>query len=270
VVSAIVARLAACQWIGVPDDLMERSAHGGDMQLESTSVLVTGGSKGLGLALARRLAAAGARVVIVARDAGAVERAALSIRGAGGVAHGLAADVADKEAAHRIAAGAAALVGPIDVLVHNASALGPTPLRLLLDTDCEDLERALAVNLVGPFRLTKIVGGHMALRGRGVIVHVSSDAAATAYPSWGAYGASKAAQDHLSRILAAELDGSGVRVLAVDPGDMDTDLHRAAVPDADVASLQRPDDVAARLVAMIRDAARAPSGARLVAPEWSS
>ena len=96
------------------------------------------------------------------------------------------------------------------------------PLRLLLDTECEDLERALAVNLVGPFRLTKALAGPMVLRGRGLVVHVSSDAAVEAYPRWGAYGVSKAALDHLGRIWAAELAGTGVRVLTVDPGEMDT------------------------------------------------
>jgi NAD(P)-dependent dehydrogenase (short-subunit alcohol dehydrogenase family) len=237
------------------------------MNLSDTSSLVTGGSKGLGLALARRLAAAGSRVVIVARHDDEVVRAAASInRGlafgapdsfvavpapARPIAHGLAFDVADKDAAHAIAGAAMALVGPIDLLVHNASSLGPTPLRLLLDTDCEDLERALAVNLVGPFRLTKIIAGHMALRGRGTILHISSDAAVNAYPTWGAYGASKAGNDHLSRILAAELGDRGVRVLSIDPGDMDTDLHAAAIPDADRSQLQRPDDVAARLVGLL-------------------
>ena len=96
----------------------------------------------------------------------------------GGEAHALAADVGDKETIHRLAGAAAALVGPVDLLVHNASTLGPMPLPLLLDTDCEDLERVLAVNLVGPFRLTKAVAGSMALRGGGLVLHVSSDAAA--------------------------------------------------------------------------------------------
>jgi NAD(P)-dependent dehydrogenase (short-subunit alcohol dehydrogenase family) len=220
------------------------------MQLSDISALVTGGSKGLGYALAQQLSALGARVVIVARDAEAVERAARSIPHA----HGLAFDVSDKDAAHAIAGAAQALIGPIDLLIHNASTLGPPSLKLLLDTDCEDLERALAVNLVGPFRLTKIIAGNMALRGRGTILHISSDAAVNAYPTWGAYGASKAAQDHLSRILAEELKGTGVRVLTADPGDMDTDLHAAADPTADRSKLQRPADAAARLIAMLREA----------------
>ena len=226
--------------------------------MQPTTALVTGGSKGLGFALARRLVQNGSKVVIVARDPGAVDRAVAALRDAAGArgsergeAHGIAADIADKDAVHTIAGAAAALIGPIDLLIHNASTLGPTPLQLLLDTDCEDLERALAVNLVGPFRLTKVIAGNMALRRRGTIVHISSDAAVNAYPRWGAYGASKAAQDHLSRILAVELEGTGVRVLALDPGDMDTDLHAAAIPDADRSQLQRPDDAAAKIMARL-------------------
>src|SRR6478672_10642521 len=90
-----------------------------------------------------------------------------------GRAHAVAADLGDKEAIHAISGAAAALLGPIDLLVHNASALGPTPLKLLLDTECEDFERVLQVNVLGPFRLSKVVGGGMALRGRGTIVHIS-------------------------------------------------------------------------------------------------
>src|SRR6185436_8214248 len=161
------------------------------------------------------------------------------------------------------------LVGEIGIAIHNASTLGPTPLRLLLDTECEDLAAVLETNLVGPFRLTKILAGAMVLRGAGTLVHISSDAAVEAYPRWGAYGISKAAQDHLSRILAAELQDTGVRIVAVDPGEMDTKMHADAVPDADRAALQRPADVARRIVEMIEDDARAPSGARLTAPSWS-
>ena len=141
------------------------------------------------------------------------------------------------------------------------------PLRLLLDTECEDLERVLAVNLVGPFRLTKALGGSMALRGRGTIVHVSSDASVSAYPTWGAYSVSKAALDHLGRVLAAELAPHGVRVLSVDPGDMNTLMHAAAVPDADPASLADPNDVAARIVRLI-ESERVASGSRVEARSW--
>lgn len=243
-------------------------AQGGDMDLSDKNVLITGASRGLGRALLETLARANARVVGVARGGDALRTAVERVRAEGGVAHAVIADVGEKDAVARIAGQAAALVGPIDVLIHNASTLGPTPLRLLLDTECEDLAAVLETNLVGPFRLTKLIAGPMVLRGGGVIVHVSSDAAVAAYPRWGAYSAAKAAQDSLSRILAAELDGTGVRVLAVDPGEMDTAMHADAVPDADPASLARPADVARVIAAMIGDPARAPSGARLEAGAW--
>lgn len=240
------------------------------MSIEGLGALVTGASRGLGHALAEALAARGARVVLVARERGPLEDVAAGIRARGGVAHAIAADIGDKHSVHRIAGEAQGQLGEIAIAVHNASTLGPVPLRLLLDTECEDLAAVLETNLVGPFRLTKILAGAMAIRGAGTIVHVSSDAAVEPYPRWGAYGISKAAQDHLSRILAAELDGTGVRVLAVDPGEMDTVMHAAAVPDADRTSLQRPAEVAARIVDMIAHPERAPSGARLVAPRWEA
>lgn len=238
------------------------------MHSDDSTVLITGGSHGLGRALGATLAAAGARVILVARGEPALDDAVAAIRGAGGAAWGIAADVGDKRAIHAIAGEAAALAGPVEVLINNASELGPTPLRLLLDTECEDLERVLAVNLLGPFRLTRVIAGAMALRGRGVVVNVSSDAAVEPYPRWGAYAASKAALDHLSRIWAAELEDSGVRVIAVDPGEMATRMHAAAMPQADPGSLADPAAVAVQIAQMIGDAARAPNGGRLVAGRW--
>jgi len=239
------------------------------MTIQGQGALVTGASRGLGRALAEQLAAKGARVALVAREAGPLDDVVATIRGKGGIAHAIAGDVSDKHAIHRIAGQANGLVGDISIAIHNASTLGPTPLRVLLDTECEDLEKVLQTNLVGPFRLTKVLAGAMALRGAGTIVHISSDAAVEPYPTWGAYGISKAAQDHLSRILAAELQGTGVRILAVDPGEMDTVMHAAAIPDADRATLSRPADVAARIVQMVENADRAPSGARLT-PSWTA
>ncbi|HXI54503.1 MAG TPA: SDR family oxidoreductase [Polyangia bacterium] len=234
--------------------------------LKGKAALVTGGSQGLGRALGAALAAAGARVVLVARTPGPLQEAVAAIRGRGGEAHALAADVADLEQTAAIAGQAAALVGPIDLLINNASTLGPVPLRLLLDTDCEDLSRALAVNVVGPFRLTKAVAGSMVLRGAGVVVNISSDAAVEAYPQWGAYGASKAALDHLGRIWAAELEGTGVRVLSIDPGEMDTRMHADAMPEANRSQLAAPAVVAARIVALLADERRVVSGRRLGVP----
>jgi NAD(P)-dependent dehydrogenase (short-subunit alcohol dehydrogenase family) len=235
---------------------------------QSSTALVTGASRGLGEALARELARQGARVVLVAREHEPLEAVARSIAAAGGEAHALPADVGDKTAIHPIAGAAAALVGPIDLLIHNASTLGPTPLPLLLDTACEDLERVLEVNLIGPFRLTKVVAGSMALRRRGLIVQISSDASVNAYAGWGAYGVSKAALDHLGRSWAAELEGTGVRVITVDPGEMNTRMHAEAIPDADPATVADPAAVAARIVAMIARAGSLPNGARVEASRW--
>jgi NAD(P)-dependent dehydrogenase (short-subunit alcohol dehydrogenase family) len=215
------------------------------------------------------LAAAGARVVLVARSEAELSVVVDAIRSKGGEAHGLAFDVSQKEEVYPLVGAAAALVGPIDLLIHNASSLGPTPLRLLLDTECEDLSRVLETNLVGPFRLSRVIAGSMALRRTGTILHISSDASVNAYERWGAYSVSKAALDHLSRLWAAELGERGVRVLAVDPGEMDTVMHRAALPDADPTTLARPDVVAARILALLRDD-QVPNGSRVEAQNWSA
>jgi NAD(P)-dependent dehydrogenase (short-subunit alcohol dehydrogenase family) len=235
-----------------------------------TSTLITGGSRGLGRSLGYALARRGHAVVLVARDRDALARTVGEIRAAGGEAYGIAADVADKDAVMAIAGQAAALAGPIGVLVHNASTLGPVPLELLLDTECEALEQVLHVNLVGPFRLTKAIAGPMLLRGHGLIVTVSSDTATNAYPRWGAYGVSKAALDHLSLSFAAELDGTGVRFVSIDPGEMDTDMHAAAMPDADRAALARPEYVAERVAHFIENAAAVRNGTRLTIEELPS
>jgi NAD(P)-dependent dehydrogenase (short-subunit alcohol dehydrogenase family) len=218
------------------------------MRIDGAGVVVTGGSQGLGAALARELAARQARVVVVARGGERLQAVVEEIRRAGGEAHAVVGDVGDKESTHAIAGAAAALVGSVDILVHNASTLGPLPMPLLLDTECEDLARVLEVNLVGPFRLSKAIVGGMLLRDRGLVVHISSDAATSAYAGWGAYGVSKAALDQLGRIWAAELAETKVRFVSIDPGEMDTQMHADALPAADRSRLALPEDVARRLV----------------------
>jgi NAD(P)-dependent dehydrogenase (short-subunit alcohol dehydrogenase family) len=227
------------------------------------------GSHGLGQALATTLAERGVRVVIAARELRELEAHASALRSRGLAAFAVQADVADKEAIYPLVAQAMALVGPIDILINNASTLGPTPLALLADTECEELSRALETNVVGAFRLTKALIGSMVLRQSGVVVNISSDASVQAYPTWGAYGVSKAALDHLTRIWASELpETSGVRIFAVDPGEMDTRMHQDAVPDADRTQLAAPAAVAAHVVDMIYRPEHARSGARLEVSTW--
>jgi NAD(P)-dependent dehydrogenase (short-subunit alcohol dehydrogenase family) len=210
-------------------------------------IAITGGTSGLGLGLVRELLRRGAHLAFVARTRERVEAVARAHPGA----YGIVGDVARKEDIYPMALQITGNLGGLDVLVNNASSLGPTPLALLGDTACEDFELALATNVLGPFRLTKALLGALtasAREGRGsVVLNISSDAAMNAYPQWGAYGASKAALGHMSRIWNEELAGEGVRFLSLDPGDMDTPLHALAVPDADPATLKRPESAAREL-----------------------
>ena len=219
--------------------------------LTGIRALVTGGTSGLGLALVKELTARGAEVAFLARQRERVERVARDLPGT----HGIVGDVSAKDDTHRIVLQALGELGGLELLINNASDLGPAPLALLGDTDCEDLERALATNLVGPFRLTKALLGALsasARAGRGaVVLNISSDAAINAYPMWGAYSAGKAGLHHLSQIWDGELAGENIRVLSVDPGDMDTPMHAQAVPDADPSTLKRPEAAAHELLALI-------------------
>ena len=215
--------------------------------LKEFRLAVTGGTSGLGLALVRSLVARGARVAFVARTAKAVEQIANETG-----AYGIVGDIGRKADTHPIALQVMGNLGGLDALINNASALGPTPLALLADTECEELEQALSVNLLGPFRLTKALFGALAAsarNGRGaVVINISSDAAVNPYSGWGAYAASKAALRHLTAIWAEEVKADGISFLSLDPGDMDTPLHALAVPDADPTTLRRPEDAAEEIV----------------------
>ncbi len=203
-------------------------------------VAISGGTSGLGLALVRELLSRGARVAFIARTRARVERVVQQLP----EAYGITGDVSRKEEIHPIAMQIIGALGGLDVLINNASDLGPVPLKLLADTECEDFERALATNVLGPFRLTRALLGSLAASARegcrAVVLNISSDAAVNAYAGWGAYGASKAALLHLGRIWDEELRLDSVRVLSMDPGDMDTPMHAAAVPDADRSTLKPP------------------------------
>ncbi len=211
------------------------------------NVLITGGSSGLGKAMAILLEGRGARVCVVARRVGPID----ALIGEYPNIVGIQGDVSDKEAILAIAGEAHARLGDVDVLVNAASYLGPTPLRLLIDTECEAFEEVLQTNLLGPFRLTKALLPAMLLNGSGLVINISSDAAVQAYARWGAYSVSKAGLDHLSRVFEAELAERGIRFWSVDPTDMSTPMHFAAVPDANPDDLCKPEVAACRIVDLV-------------------
>jgi len=207
--------------------------------MEKQVIVITGASKGLGLALARLFADEGHALVINARgeELRNVERElsklteVVAVRG----------DVS--EIAEDIAAAALGRFGRADVLINNASELGPSPMPALIEHSWQSLERIFRVNVVAPIHLIQL------LRPK-TIVNITSDAAVNAYAGWGGYGASKAALEHASRILAKEL-GENVRVLVIDPGDMNTEMHRLAEPGIDLSHLPSPEEVAPKIVERI-------------------
>jgi NAD(P)-dependent dehydrogenase (short-subunit alcohol dehydrogenase family) len=208
--------------------------------------IVTGAAQGIGRKIAEGLAGEGARVVVA--DVQAAEDVAAGLDGLA-----VACDVSDEQACERMARAAMDAFGRIDVLVNNASTLGATPMPELADYRRDALRDAFVVNAVAPVHLIQLVLPAMKARRAGVIINVTSDAAVEAYPTWGGYGASKAALEHLSRVLAAELEGSGVRLYVVDPGDMNTQMHRDAEPGVDLSDLPTPDVPAPAFLQLLGD-----------------
>ncbi len=210
--------------------------------------VITGGSRGLGRALADALAGRGWSLVIDGLDEPRLTATASQLR----TQHGttvvaIAGDVAD--GAHREALIAAAeQLGGVDVVVNNASDLGPSPLPSLAELPVDAFERVLAVNVVAPLALVqRALPSLLARHGR--VVNISSDAAVEAYEGWGGYGASKAALEQLSNVLAAEQPG--LRVYRVDPGDMRTDMHQAAFPGEDISDRPPPEASVPGLLALV-------------------
>ncbi|BBC37604.1 Oxidoreductase, short chain dehydrogenase/reductase family protein [Streptomyces graminofaciens] len=221
--------------------------------------IITGASKGLGRALAGALAARGWDLVLDARTAGVLKETAEALSVYGTRVEALPGDVTD--AGHRAELVAAARgLGGLDLLVNNASALGAEPLVRLEGLALDGLRRALEVNVVAALGLVQEALPLLRASRAGAVVDVSSDAAVEAYETWGGYGASKAALDHLSAVLAVE--EPDLRVWAVDPGDMGTDLYTAAVPDDDDAR-PAPDSVVPGFLRLLDER---PASGRYTAP----
>jgi NAD(P)-dependent dehydrogenase (short-subunit alcohol dehydrogenase family) len=221
--------------------------------------LITGASRGLGLALARALARAGWGLIVDARGATQLEQAARELGQLTDIV-ALPGDVADP--AHRRALVEAA-GDRVDLLVNNASILGPSPQPTLGAYPLDWLERVYEVNVFAPFALTQVVLPR--LPDGGCVLNVTSDAAREPYEGWGGYGSAKAALEQMSAILAAE--HPELRIYAVDPGDMRTQLHQEAFPDEDISDRQPPEDSVPGLLTLIGGAL--PSG-RYLARELAS
>jgi NAD(P)-dependent dehydrogenase (short-subunit alcohol dehydrogenase family) len=202
-------------------------------------VLITGASRGLGRTLANFLAAQGATLLLTARGAGALQEAAQEAESLGARVVALPGDVAD--AGHRLQlANAAAELGGLDLLINNASILGPTPLPPLALYPLEALEQVLDVNFLAPLGLIQVTLP-LLRRSRGLVVNISSDAALGGYAGWGGYGAGKAALDLASLSLANELKDTGVAVVSVDPGDMRTQMHQDAFAGEEISDRPLPE-----------------------------
>ena len=216
--------------------------------------LVTGASRGLGAALARRLAEDGWALVLDGRDGDALAAALEDLPNGGPHVVGVAGDVT--EPAHRRALVRIALDqhGGLDVLINNASHLGPSPQPVLAEYPVEELRRVFEVNVIAPLALAaEALPALRASERGGRIVNVTSDAGVEAYEGWGGYGSSKAALEHASRILAAEETSSGVRVYVVDPGDMRTQMHQEAFPSEDISDRPPPEVSAPGVLTLLRE-----------------
>jgi NAD(P)-dependent dehydrogenase (short-subunit alcohol dehydrogenase family) len=214
--------------------------------------LITGGSRGFGQALARQLDARGWQLVLDGRDAATLRSAVAELPN--GRVTPVVGDVADP--AHRVDLVAAVRRhGRLDLLVNNASALGGSPLPTLAALAPSTFEQVLRTNVVAPVALARACLPLLRATG-GAVVSLSSDAAVEAYPGWGAYGASKAALDHATAVLAVE--EPAVRAYAFDPGDLRTDLHQAAFPGEDISDRPLPATVVPALLHLLDT--RPPSG----------
>jgi NAD(P)-dependent dehydrogenase (short-subunit alcohol dehydrogenase family) len=223
--------------------------------------LITGASRGLGQALARELSARGWTLVLDARGAQALDETVSSLRGGPVIA--VVGDVSSPE--HRVElAAAVAQAGRLDLLVNNASHLGPSPQPQLANYPLDQLARVYEVDVLAPVALTQLALPWLVAAG-GVLVNVTSDAAVEAYEGWGGYGSAKAALDHVTAVLAAEQPG--LRCYAFDPGDMRTELHQQAFPGEDISDRPEPVTVVPALMRLLDER---PASGRYRASELAS
>lgn len=238
------------------------------MKLRDKVALVTGGSRGIGRAIAAAYAREGAQVVMTARERGSLETAAGEIRKAGGRVVPLQADVADRHQVKNLSEEVHRRFGRLHVLVNNASLLGPrVPIQEYPE---EAWEAVIAVNLTGPFFVIKSCLPLMTAAGEGSIINVSSGVGRIGKPGWGAYAASKFGLEGLTQVLSAELEPLHIRVNAVNPGGTRTAMRAAAYPEEDPLTLPTPEQITPVFLYLASDESRHMTGQSLEARDFLS
>ncbi|MCM3117944.1 SDR family oxidoreductase [Neobacillus sp. MER 74] len=227
-------------------------------------VMITGASKGLGRALTLAFGKEGAKLAICSRTPEKLLKVKEEVKKLGAEVLAVTADISKSRDVERFIAMTEEAFGHIDVLINNASILGPSPMPLLLDYPEEDFAEVLRVNAVSPFLVTRRVIPGMLERNEGSIINVTSEAGHTGYAGWGAYGISKFAVEGLTQTWADELKETNIRVNMVDPGEMDTDMHQLAVPNCNYP-LAKPEDVIEIFLYLASDKSAAINGQRFEA-----
>lgn len=230
--------------------------------------MITGASRGLGRALAHAFAEQGASLALTARTEANLKQVEKELQAYLVKVLAMAGDMSSPRDVERFVATAEGEFGQIDVLINNAGIFGPSPSPYLLDFPEEDFMEVLRVNVMNPFLVTRRVLAGMLARGKGSVINVTSEAGRIGYAGWGAYGISKFALEGMTQTWADEVEGSGVRVNAVDPGEMDTEMHALAVPDCDY-ELADPRDRVGVFLYLAQDESSHVNGQRLHAPTFA-
>jgi len=233
------------------------------------TIMITGASRGLGAALTLAFAAQGANLAICARHGDELQRVKEQAEHLGAEVLAVVANVAEPRDVERFIASVEFQFGAIDVLINNASILGPSPMPFLLDYPEEDFANVLKVNTLGPFLVTRRVIVGMLQRGKGSVINVTSEAGHTGYAGWGAYGISKFGLEGMTETWADEVSDTEVRVNMVDPGEMNTRMHELAVPNCDY-QLAEPKDILDVFLYLASEKSIAVNGQRFQAQDFSA
>lgn len=235
-------------------------------KLAGKSALVTGGSRGIGKSIAMSYAQEGARVLICARNEEDLERAGEEARRQGCEVYGVAADVGELDGARRIASAALERFGAVDILVNNASLLGPRVS--IAEYPLASWQEVMRVNVDGPFIVTREVLQSMIPRRRGSIINISSGVGRAGKARWGAYSVSKFALEGFTQVLAEELKDCGIRVNSLNPGPTRTGMRALAYPEEDPLTLPRPEEIMKAFLYLASDESVGVTGKSFEAQEW--